>query len=212
MGVTLQPTSTDYYDLLLSLRPTGPAWPQDDDFLRAIADSLTRAHQRSLTLVEEADPRTTVELLAAWERNAGLPDPCSGPAETLRGRRAVLVQRLTSRGGQSRAFYIALAEALGYRIRIFEYQPARAGVACAGDPMYGQDWSFVWRIHAPSTTIAYARAGQMAAGEPLASWGNTLLQCVIARTAPAHTLPIFSFWTVWDGAETVWDDDTTIWD
>ncbi|WP_241085114.1 putative phage tail protein [Candidatus Vondammii sp. HM_W22] len=56
-------------------------------------------NDRAESLLNEANPRATYELLAEWEAFANLPDTCTGSTLTLQERRAVLVQRLTATGG-----------------------------------------------------------------------------------------------------------------
>ena len=57
----------DYERQLLALRPPGPAWANDDPLLSGLAVGLARVHNRALDLIEEGDPRTTYEMLPAWE-------------------------------------------------------------------------------------------------------------------------------------------------
>lgn len=61
--------------------PVGAAWPRAADatltqLLAALAGEFARADARSENLVDESDPRGTVELLIDWERAYGLPAPC----------------------------------------------------------------------------------------------------------------------------------------
>lgn len=195
MGLISNATQADYEAHLLALRPAGPAWAPDDDRLDAAAEECARAHNRAVALVDEADPRTTTELLTDWERVAGLPDACTGPLPTLAQRRAALVARLTSIGGQSRAYFIALAASLGYTVTITEYRQFRTGIGRAGDRSNGEEWLYAWRVGAPQFTVIDFRVGLSAAGEPLRSWGDKLLECVLNRMKPAHTQIIFTYGT-----------------
>ena len=190
MGLT-SATQADYAAHLLALRPAGPAWAPEDDHLFAAAEECARAHNRAVALVDESDPRLTTELLADWERVAGLPDACTGPLATLQERRAALVARLTSIGGQSRAYFIALAAALGYTVTITEYRPYHVN-SHVNDPLNSELWTFVWQVNAAINTV---RRFVVTSGvnEPLATWGNQLLECVIRRLAPAHTKVLFAY-------------------
>lgn len=194
-------TSEQYLDLLQQLLPPGDAWSREPDavitkLLHGTADELARVHRRMLDLIEEADPRTTEELLPDWERVAGLPDPCAGGDQTVEERRVALTAKLTSRGGQSRQFFIDLAARYGFAITIDEFAPFVAGSG-AGEPLYDDGARFVWRVNEPSIDdgIRYFVAGSFA-GEPLASWGNETLECVIRPFAPAHTHVIFAAPTI----------------
>jgi uncharacterized protein YmfQ (DUF2313 family) len=189
-------TAAEYLAQLQALLPPGAAWRRDagsalTEFLAALAEELARIDQRVDALLDEADPRTTTELLTDWERVAGLPDACTGPLPTLAQRRAALVARLTSIGGQSRAYFIALAASLGYTVTITEYRPYHVN-SHVNDPLNSELWTFVWQVNAALNTV---RRFTVNAGvnEPLAAWGNELLECVIRRFAPAHTKVLFAY-------------------
>jgi uncharacterized protein YmfQ (DUF2313 family) len=194
MGMT-----TDQYLLMLqALLPHGSAWPREPDAvltktLQGLADEVARVDLRAENLLDEVDPRTTSEMLLDWERIAGLPDLFSGDLDTVQERREALVTKLTNVGGQSRAFFIALAARLGYTITITEFRPFRVGVNAAGDALNGGPWNYTWQVNAPETTIKEFRCGQSAVGEALRSWGNDLLESAISTYKPAHTHVIFAY-------------------
>lgn len=188
----------DYTAALLALLPRGRVWPHDPDatvptVARGLAPTVQRVDAAGEALLLDAFPATATGLLPEWETSLGLPDECSGPAPTLQGRRAQVVARLTALGGQSIPYFTAYAAALGFTITVEEFAPARAGVLRAGDPVYGEAWAHTWRVHAPAETVTYFRAGLSAAGEPLASWGNALLECAFRRLRPAHTVLQFAY-------------------
>lgn len=134
------------------------------------------------------------EGLDDWERLLGLPDPCLiGVPQTTRQRINAVISKLKGSGGQSKAFFVALAKALGYEITITTFRPARAGLARAGDAINGGDWSFAWRINAPAVTITHAAANMASAGDPLAAWGNTALECRLNQMKPAESFLIFGY-------------------
>jgi uncharacterized protein YmfQ (DUF2313 family) len=186
-----------YLAAVQALLPTGPAWPREPAanltrYWAAVAAELARHHVRALDLLIDASPAQAVELLADWERVADLPDVCSGAEIVgLVARRAALIQRLTSLGGQSRSYFIGVAASLGYTITITEYRAFVAG-SSAGQSLTNGTWPFAWRVNSPAVTVRNFVAGS-GAGEPLRSWGNTPLECAIRRLAPAHTLPIFAY-------------------
>lgn len=136
----------------------------------------------------------TGEGLEDWERLLGLPDSClGGIQQTTRQRINAVISKLKGSGGQSKAFFISLAKALGYDITITNFRPARVGLARAGDPINGGDWSFAWRVNAPEVTVTYAAASMAAAGDPLAAWGNTALECRLNQMKPAESFLIFGY-------------------
>lgn len=189
-------TAADYLAQEQALLPQGAAWPRESDatltkLLNAFADELARIDGRALTLIEEADPRTTNELLGDWERVAGLPDTCVAAALGTAQRIAALVTKLTTIGGQSREYYIALAAKLGYTITITEFAPFT--VASRIDtPIRGELWRFAWQVNAPLVTQTFFTMNSTVA-DALSTFGNTQLECVINRLKPAHTHAQFAY-------------------
>ena len=99
-------TTADYLKVLQQLLPPGLALTQDPasnltKLLTAFAEVLVGVDASIAGLYDEADPRTTNQLLPDWERVCALPDPAVGGAQqSLVERRAWLMLRLTSIGGQ----------------------------------------------------------------------------------------------------------------
>jgi uncharacterized protein YmfQ (DUF2313 family) len=185
-----------YGDHLQALLPQGGAWPRDRSatltkFLQAWGDEFARIDGRGDQLIEEADPRTTLELLADWERVAGLPDECMGPGQTTAQRRAALLQRLTKLGGQSPAYYIDVAAALGFTITIDEFR-AHDVDDDVDYPLLGSDWNFAWQVNSALNTVVELTV-EDTVDDPLAFWSTVPLECVIRRLMPAHTVVIFAY-------------------
>lgn len=189
-------TAEDYLAQLQALLPQGPAWPRDagatlTKLLRAMADELARVDGRAGRIIEEADPRTTAELLADWERVAGLPDSCVTAEPSTVQRRAALHARLTTLGGQSAAYFVALAARLGYTVTITEHRTFTVKSA-VNDPLYDTEWRFAFVVHAPLNTTRRFNV-RSAVSDPLASWGNAALECMVNRLKPAHTIALFAY-------------------
>lgn len=187
-----------YLQQLQALLPPGAAWSRERDavltkVLDALAQELARIDAAAEGLVDEADPRTTAQLLADWERVAGLPDGCVVATQTTAERRDSLVQKIANLGGQSRQFFIDLAARLGYTVTITEFRPFRVGVNAVGDALNGDTSIFAWQVNAPAGTIREFKVGESAVGDPLRSWGDELLECIIERLKPAHTHVIFAY-------------------
>lgn len=190
-------SAAQYLSQLQALLPPGAAWPREPGLvltaaLQALAAELARVDARADDLVAESDPRTTWELLADWERAYGLPEPCVGAPDSVAERIQALVEKVTRLGGQTPAYYIAVAARLGFAISITEFDAFAAGDH-AGDPVQGEDWQFAWQVNAPETTVTDFLAGHGAAGDRLRDWGNEILECVIRRLKPAHTYVIFAY-------------------
>lgn len=196
--MTIGANEQQYLEQLIRLTPPGNAFPTDPDsnwvkLLGALAVTCARIDANAVLLSEEAFPDTTTILLPNWERVAGLPDDCSQLGETYEVRRLNLIQKLSSRGGQSKAYFIEVATALGYSVTITEFKPFRVGISRIGDPLCNEPWWFVWQVNSQLNTIIWFRAGRSGAGEPLASWGNTRLECVMEKYSPAQTVVQFAY-------------------
>ena len=191
-------TAADFLKALQGLMPRGRVWPRDPDavqtqVLSGLAPSYARATARANYLLVDAFPATTYELLPEWESTLGLPDPCAGVAPTIPQRQAQVLARFVGVGGPTIQSLTQFAANLGYTVTINQFVEARAGQMRAGDACNGTAWSFAWQVNAPLNTITIALAGSMAAGDPLASWGNAVLECEMKAVMPAHTIPIFSY-------------------
>lgn len=191
-----QLTAEDFVTAMQRLLPRGRVWPRETDsnlyrLLLGLAIAYEAQTGRSNYLLEDAFPQTTAELLTEWEATLGLPDPCLGPLPSIDQRRAGVVQKLTSLGGQSIAYFIDLAAKLGYTITITEFAPFTVGSA-VDSPIYGEDWAYAWRINAPAETVELFTVTS-GVGDPLAAWGNELLECVMNELKPAHTILQFAY-------------------
>lgn len=192
-------TRDDYLSQLQALLPQGPAWPREPAalltrLLDAFADEFARVDARADQLIDEADPRTTYELLADWERVAGLPGTCAllaGINLTIEQRRSALVTKLTGRGGQSRAYFIALAARLGFTVTITEFHEYSV-IDDVEAALNGEDWNFAWQINVPLHTVIDMTVESNVA-TPLAIWGNALLECALSKDKPAHTVALFAY-------------------
>jgi len=193
------PTAADYLEQLKTLLPPGQAFPREagttlHDLLDGMSIELARVDGRGEALPIEANPASTNELLSDWERVAGLPDKCSGVLEeTLQGRKNALLAKLTSTGGQSAAYFIEIAAALGYTVTIETFKPFRVGRSRVGDLLTNGPWAFTWLIRAPEVSVTSFRVGQSAVGERLRTWGNDSLECKINQLKPAHTVALFAY-------------------
>lgn len=169
-------SARQYRDQMQALLPSGAAWPRDDDAqltitLDALAEEYARIGARAAAMIAEFIPSTTTEMITEWERVLALPDPCVGVLEeTLAKRRAAVVAKLNGGGSASKAYYIALAAALGYTVTITE--PSL----------------HTWQINAPATTVTYLDCGSGASGDRLASWGDDFFECFFQAIKPAHTI------------------------
>lgn len=191
-------TKDDYQRQLLQLLPEGPMWPRDPDtfmakVLGAAAEGFARVDASAAALVRESDPRDASQLLDDWERNAGLPDECLSPATNVAERRRRLHQKVVRQGGQSTAFFISLLASLGYPdCTITEFRPFRAGSKCNAGLNQG-GWRYAWRVNVPAAANVKFLNVSGRVNEPLASWGDAGLACLLAKYKPAHTIVYISY-------------------
>ena len=180
------------------LPPPGRAFSRDPDTVQAQvftppSTALANLHAGAMLLLEqEADPRYTVQLLPEWETDYGLPDPCTPANSSIPQRRAALLAKIAAQGGQSPAYFVAVAAAMGYTITITEGQPSRFG-SRFGMPLAGSGLQFVWIVNVPAITVRYFQLGSSAFGERFATASATDLQCRLNNLKPAHTTLIFNF-------------------
>lgn len=187
---------TDYRDALIALLPQGDAWPREPDsdlglLMQGIAEEFARIDARAIDLLNESHPSQAYEMFDEWEAMYGLPDSCSSDDQSFPERRAAVVRAYKEFGGQSRAFFIAVAAALGYTITITEYQ-ARSFGSELGTVFGGDDWNFTWQVNAAAVNPQTRSFGEPM-GELFASWGNARLECVFNRLRHAHRHIIFSY-------------------
>lgn len=185
--------------------PPGRAWPREPDsvlvrFLYGVAEPLAEVDQRAADLlVREAYPGLAYELLADWERVCGLPDPCVPVPLTLEERRNAVVQKLAARGGQSRAYFLGIAEALGYEgVSITEFSPFVFGISGFGDAFWtfgSPTIRFYWRVNVPGPRLTWLRFGLgMFGRDPHCRILRAEdLECIFDRLKPAHTDVIFNY-------------------
>jgi len=176
----------DYTQLVRALMPIGRLWEvalsastKLSALLEVIANELLSVETRIKDLIDELIPDTTNELVPRWESILGLPDACTGVLPTLQQRVAAIVGKLfllgATRGTLSNQFYIDLAARNGYTITITFLSANN------------------WQVNAQNTAITYFKAGVSKTGEKIQTSGNDLLECVINKAKPAHTIVTYSY-------------------
>lgn len=162
--------------------------------LHADSNALDEAMRNADFILAESDPRTTIRMLADWERVAGLPDRCSADLALSREQRqAALTAKLILQGGQSRAYFIAMAEKFGYPgATITEFKPMTCNDSC-NDTLSSEDDLFVWQINLPSEGGVFIANCNSDCTSSLASWGDAQVECAIRKFSPANTTPAFAY-------------------
>lgn len=182
----------DYVGALQALFPRGFAWPRDPDAtltatLHGLASAYYRTNAAAIDLLEVSFPATVDDLLPEWNESLGLPGVFGYTGTDLPTQQAQVVAALTDSGGQSAAYFIALAAGLGLTITINGFRATRVNDPVTW-PLYGPSWAHVWRVTA-SVEGDYS-----------------VLMAIFPKYAPAHTV------ILWDvpGARLSTEDGATL--
>lgn len=165
-----------------------------DAIYNAFAAAFSQAEQDAAALASEINPRMANRLLPDFERVLG-PDPCGRDAgdKTLDQRQRLAYQRWTATGGQSIAYFIGMAKALGFNIQIQEFWPSVANSARCGQRLCPRGEAFVWRVRLRLVNAWVFRCGRNVAGERLGGFDRSDAECILRRLKPAHTTVVFSY-------------------
>ena len=192
-------SSADYLAQLKALLPRGLAWGRGAStylsmLLGAFAQLFAMDDARAMDLIEEADPRTTYALLPEFEQAFCLSafSVVDGSALSIEQRRSKLVAKYTGRGGQSRAYFIALAARLGFVVTIEEFSEFSVD-ADVEAPIYGEEWNFAWQVNAPLATSTEMTVDSDVDQSITTDWLNYLLEASFQEDKPAHTVLIFNY-------------------
>lgn len=189
------------YAELSALLPTGWAWSGAPDtllerLLFGAAGELARIEAAAEAMLPQVDPRLSLELLEDYERVLG-PDPCGrdlvDATGSLDDRRRYTHQRWTALGFQTPAYFEAVAAALGVEAHVTEIDVAVLGTLECGMELGAEIDRFAWRVSLPETRVIEAECGALECGGYLGEIVPSLVECVIRRLAPAHTMPFFSY-------------------
>jgi uncharacterized protein YmfQ (DUF2313 family) len=203
MPIVPGPTSIAYRQALQALLPLGDAWPRHLDaaltrLLMAWAEELAWVDTRGVRLISESMPASTRELLADWERVAGLPDVCGAELDTtIEERRHALIAMLTRQGGASLAWWQDWGRLQGFGdIVIEEFTPFMCGIhRCGIDRLWGGPRvRYQWRVRISGARYTPFRTGVSACGEKLGkiTFADGL-ECRMRRFKPAHTHIVFHY-------------------
>ncbi|WP_434115845.1 YmfQ family protein [Paraburkholderia caffeinilytica] len=203
--VAARNTAADYAGVLRRLLPRGRVWTRDGvdndggtqaavlDALAVTAESLD---SEALTLIAAGFPATAGQLLPEWDETLGLPDACFGPFANDAANRQQVVAKLISTGGQSIPYFESLARSLGYVIHITEFA-IHTVISPVTAPVAGLDWPFTWEVEIIGTPGVRWHRVDGPVREALSFLGTTpteqVLECLLRRYAPAHTVLIFRY-------------------
>ncbi|WP_395391508.1 putative phage tail protein [Novosphingobium sp. BL-8A] len=170
-------TAEDYAGAIRALLPRGRIWQAEagsgqQRLILALAQEWARLDAAATTVLDQSLPGRNLDLITEWEESLGLPDPCAGENATLDQRTAQILTRFVGASGQSQAFFIAYAAALGFDISISVISPFRVEISTVESPLYDEDWLFVWVVTVVSNTGGLS---------------TDVLGCEFNALKPAHT-------------------------
>lgn len=128
-----------YKQALISLLPRGKIWEVKPDTISDIlltvnAKMYAAADDKIGGLIEEADIRTTKDLLEEWEELYGL------EAEGSYEDRLAALNAKAAKGRQDKQFYIDICKIQGCTVEIEEYAPFMVGLSeCGGEDELGEE-------------------------------------------------------------------------
>lgn len=164
--------------------------------LEAVAAQLARAEDRAIDLRNQSsDPLIATDMLPDWERLLGLPDDCmAGQALSVVDRQRIAGQRLVEVGGQSRAYFLDMAQRLGEPgCTITEFRPANCNDHC-NDALYSEADRYSWRVNVPhaANNARLANCNDNC-NDALQMYTPSLIECPINERKPAHTNVLFAY-------------------
>lgn len=191
-------TKADYAAVYRRLQPRGLAWPMSSGSvwgrLYAAFSRLTvQVHATLVLLTRELDPRSASQLLNEWEVFVGLPDECTVAQSTESERRLAVHTRITATGGASAAYFIGIAEFLGYTgTTITEFPVSRFGRARFQARFYGRTWRHAWQMNVAASEPVPARFMDRF-GVRFKQSAASILECRVGKLKPSHTKLLFHY-------------------
>jgi uncharacterized protein YmfQ (DUF2313 family) len=176
-----------------NLLPTGKVWNTYNTnmaaFLNLLAPGFQRLQQQADKLEVETPAGELFENLPDWEATVGLPNSCSSLAQTIQQRRQSVNNQLVGPTGVtplSNDFYINYFAALGVTVQIIEYASFRTDIGQIGQPLYGDDYWFTFAVNVINNNPIYFQTDISYPGEPLVSYANVDVACIMNKISPAH--------------------------
>jgi uncharacterized protein YmfQ (DUF2313 family) len=163
--------------------------PELEAVLEGISQELSRLDARAVDLQNEMDPAGVSELVPDWERVMNLPDPCLGQKPLFDDRRLAVRRRLLAVGSQTIGYFIEIAQTQGYpNATVTEMHAPRMGRSRFGSAHFGS-WraQFMWTLNTGGRQFTGRRFGASYWGERFGVNPGSALECLIHRSAPAHT-------------------------
>ena len=162
----------------------------------SLSKEAARIDARTQALVDESDPRTSIEELERWFEDHGIPSACVAAIAdpSLEQMRQELIAKITSNAGLTARFFEGLAATLGYeaKVTLFRAHDVNADVnALLTDNRWEGVFILGITINGFSGIEHFTTTWDV--NQPLARWGSSLLECIVRAMAPAHVDVIFLY-------------------
>ncbi|KNC92536.1 YmfQ family protein [Trabulsiella odontotermitis] len=160
--------------------------------LQAEANLFDEVKASAARALGSVTPFYATVTLSDWERIYEI-TPREGATQQERLQKVLF--RMAQTGGLSIPYFINLAAVLGYKITITEPRSFQAGISRSGERLYIDDVRWVWQVNIiGSETPRYRfRAGASAAGDPLLTYGEPLVEAAFVDLKPAYTYCYFTY-------------------
>lgn len=194
-------TVDDYDQALDRLLPRGPIWKRVpgsilDSVLHSIAIELARIDTKADKVLDEADPRTSFDLLDHWFTDWGIPSACLSALSdpTLEEKRRELIAKILSGSSLTAQFFKDMAETLGYEAEIVTYSAFTVNDS-VDKGLYGTEWNTAYSMGVKVKAISTQRIFNTTwtVDQPLSVWGDRLFECLMRELIPAHVTAIFEY-------------------
>lgn len=191
----------DYEQCIEQLLPRGPIWKRRhgsilDSLVFSFARELTRVDRKIDSILNESDPRTSLDMLSEWFIDWGIPSECLAALSdpTQEEMRQELITKITSNRSLTAQYFKDIAETLGYEAEIETYS-AFTVASPANKKLFGTEWntSYAMGIRVRSNASSKLFTTQWTADQSLAIWGDRLFECIMRTLVPAHVTAIFEY-------------------
>jgi len=194
------PTVEDYQHQLKQLHPRGKLWTsllRDDSvyskFLKGIATEFARIDGRVSDLLDEADPRSTVELLPGWEQGFDIPGVCGYMGASVEERQQILTSKVIEEAKDSNQELIDVAERIDFApASITEYE-SHSVDSNVDMPLYDENQRFVITLLATEKPVNAFNVDDDVDNSLGEFLPREKLICAIRERAPAHIFVLFEF-------------------
>ena len=158
------------------------------DLLQKTAQELDAFSDLEAALYAEIDPRVANMLLLEYEYSLGLPDRCTLAAQSTEERQAAVYNKIMDTGGARRTRYLAILERLGQpNANIERFKLHTCENTCVDSVCTDKDWLYTWAVTLKEGVMVTQATCKSHCEEPLRSWGNAMIECVLHKEMPAYS-------------------------